>query len=78
MLTLSGKIFLTAFVENSVPDVSVNPDDYMRTWKGPLHCVRYDADFFAAMLGEHGFQIDYMKRDLLADGQNCLYISRSS
>lgn len=78
LLTLSGKIFLTAFVENSVPDVSVNPDDYMRTWKGPLHCVRYGTDFFAAMLGEHGFQIDYMKRDLLADGQNCLYISRSS
>ena len=78
LLNPSGKIFLTAFVETSVPDVSVNPENYMRTWKGPLHCVRYETNFFAAMLGEHGFHIDYMKRDWLADGQNCLYISRTS
>ena len=77
LLTPSGNMFLTAFVEEAVPDITINPKDYRRTWKGPLHCVRYDINFFEAMLSKHGFKIDYMQRDRSADGQHCLYISRS-
>ena len=77
LLKPSGKMFLTAFVEDAVPEMTINPKDYYRTWKGPLHCVRYDMNFFGSLLSEHGFKIDYLERDWSADGQNCLYISRS-
>ncbi|HJO32800.1 MAG: class I SAM-dependent methyltransferase [Anaerolineales bacterium] len=77
LLAPSGKMFLTAFVEEAVPDMTINPKDYRRTWKGPLHCVRYGRGFFEALLSEHRFRIDCMQRDWSADGQNCLHVSRS-
>jgi hypothetical protein len=48
-----------------------------REWKGALHCVRYNRDFFRGLLEENGFQLDRFAFDK-AEGQQGIYISRSS
>lgn len=80
VLTPRGKIFLTAFIEKDVPDMTINPEGYLKKlglkrWKGNLHCVLYDRDFFASMLTENGFKID--RTEKVNDcGQEGIYVSR--
>lgn len=70
LLSPSGKIFLTAFIEDGVPDMTINPRDYKRKWTGPLHCVRYNKDFFESLLAESGFGVEHY------GPAGALYISR--
>lgn len=59
MLRPGGSMLLTAFLEDGVPDVTENPEGYKnRDWSGPLHCVRYNREFFEAMLEENGLRLD--------------------
>ena len=59
LLRPDGKIFLTVFLEEGVPDVTENPEGYLgRQWGGALHCVRYDRKFFERLLDENGFRLD--------------------
>lgn len=77
LLAPSGKIFLTAFIEDGVPDMTINPRGYKgRNWKGPLHCVRYKKDFFESLLAENGFGVNHFDYEKETDGQSALYISR--
>jgi len=54
LLSDTGSIFLTGFIEEKVPNVTVNPDDYRMHWKGPLHCVRYEKAFLESILDRYG------------------------
>lgn len=84
ILLPDGRLYLTAFVEDDVPDVEENPEGYLgREWKGPLHCVRYDREFFEKLLEESGFRLDGFdttrgkaQSSVLEQGQRGLYISR--
>lgn len=59
LLRPDGKIYLTAFVEEGVPDVEENPEGYQnRQWKRALHCVLYNREFFEKLLDENGFRLD--------------------
>jgi ubiquinone/menaquinone biosynthesis C-methylase UbiE len=86
MLRPTGRIFLTAFLEDGVPPVTENPEGYLgQEWKGPLHCVRYNREFFEALLDENGFRLDNSYRigdkskgDAPEEGQSGLYISRKA
>ncbi len=69
LLRPTGKIFFTAFVAESVPSVSVNPGEYKQQWKGALHCVRFEKEFFEKMIEEHGFRIDRCSFEAEADEQ---------
>lgn len=74
LLSPFGKIFLTAFIEKDVLDMTINPKDYQgKRWRGSLHCVLYDKDFFSSMLDENGFKIDDIKE---IDGHKGIQISR--
>lgn len=76
VLKPTGRIFLTAFVEDGVPDVSENPEDYGDgEWKGPLHCVRFESGYFARLLDRHGLLIDAVEHGVETDGQSGFYIS---
>jgi hypothetical protein len=47
MLRRGGNLFLTANVEDQVPQVSINPENYTAfTCQGPLHIVRYERQYF--------------------------------
>lgn len=59
ILRPDGRVYLTAFLEDGVPDVEENPQGYLgREWKGALHCVRYNREFFEKLLDESGFRLD--------------------
>lgn len=75
LLMPSGKIFLTAFIEKNVPDMEINPSNYKMTWSGPLHCVRYNKEFFESILKTHNFKIDKFEYGNETNGQSAFYIS---
>lgn len=70
----SGRIFATAFLEDNVPDVEINPQNYRTAWSGALHCVRYNKQFFEALLNQYDFYIDHFEYGQETDGQSAVYI----
>ena len=51
ILRPDGKAMLSAFVEDDVPDWTENPDDYgTLTWAKPLHCARFERNFFYQLM----------------------------
>lgn len=54
-----GRIFLTAFVEKDVPQVSLNPSDYVPfDYIVPLHVVRYNVDWLFSLFSQNGLAIE--------------------
>lgn len=76
LLIPDGKIFLTGFFEEGVPEVTVNPGHYRRDWEGALHCVRYNKSFFMKLLSEYAFQIERFDYETETDGQSAIYASK--
>ncbi len=76
ILAPTGRAFLTAFVEDGVPDCEENPEGYLElAWKGPLHCVRFDRPFFERLLFDAGLGVEEYVHGKETDGQS-LYILR--
>lgn len=79
LLAPHGKIFLTAFIEDGVPDISINPENYRMDWKNtPLHCVRYDRAFFNSLLDDCGLFISRFDYGSDTDGQSAVFIARKN
>ena len=77
LLAPSGHIFFTGFVEENVPDISVNPEGYRRkSWNGELHCVRYNKTFIENIITESGFKVDWFEYESIVHGQSAYYLSR--
>ncbi len=77
LMAESGVVFLTAFLEDDVPDVTINPEGYRARWEGPLHCVRYNRGFFESMALDSGLVVRRMDYETETDGQSALYLSRA-
>jgi cyclopropane fatty-acyl-phospholipid synthase-like methyltransferase len=76
LLRPGGKAFVTAFVEDGVEDEAENPEGYgPLKWSGPLHCVRFNRDFFEGMVKEAGLSVESLAHGQETDGQS-LYILR--
>jgi SAM-dependent methyltransferase len=45
LLSHTGKVFLTAFVEEGVPPVTINPENYVMECRGPLNIARYEKGY---------------------------------
>jgi SAM-dependent methyltransferase len=73
-----ARIFISAFVEEDVPDVSVNPDGYLGlSPQGPLHIVRYRRTYFLSFLHESGLSVDTVeKMGVDFDFQTAFYLSK--
>ncbi len=78
MLRKGGFIFLTAFVEENVPDVTVNPQGYRHEWQGALHGVRYSRSFFERLLQENELAIVRFNYEQAADQQSAIYVMHRS
>ena len=76
LLAPGGRVFLTAFVEEGVAPVAINPPGYRRAWRGPLHCVRYERGFFADLVAAAGLETERLEPGVEIDGQSGLYLSR--
>jgi len=77
LLRNTGRVFLTAFVEERVPDVSVNPEGYRMNWSGPLHCVRYSRDFIVSSFAGAGFALQQFDYGTETDGQSGMYLRKA-
>lgn len=73
LLKPTGTLFLTAFVEDEVPDVSENPAGYRMRWALPLHCVRYSKQFFTGLLARQGFGVKRFDYAQETNGQSAFY-----
>jgi SAM-dependent methyltransferase len=75
LLRPGGGVFLTAFVEEGVPEEEVNPSDYgPLRWAGALHCVRFSLDFFTVMVEEAGLSMTRRDHGAETDGQSAIYL----
>ncbi len=76
VLKKNGHVFLTAFVEDNVPEEEENPAHYgPMEWRGALHCVRFSSVFFRGMIAASGFRIDREEHGAETDGQTGFYLS---
>jgi SAM-dependent methyltransferase len=76
VLSPAGKVFLTAFVEEGVEEVALNPAGYaFARCSGPLHVVRYERHYLQRLLDEAGFSLDRFEHGVETDGQSGLYLS---
>jgi ubiquinone/menaquinone biosynthesis C-methylase UbiE len=76
LLARQGTVFLTSFLEEGVPDVVENPQNYRTQWNGPLHCVRLNLYFFSELARSAGFRIADLGYAKETDGQSAVYLSR--
>jgi SAM-dependent methyltransferase len=77
ILAPDGKVFLTAFVQDGVPNVSINPTDYVMDWSGPLHCVRYEKSFLCSLFTQAGFTPERVDYETETDKQSAFYLRSS-
>jgi SAM-dependent methyltransferase len=75
LLAPGGRVFLTLFVEEGVPPVTVNPPDYRREWRGALHCVRYQRGHFEDLLARHSLQLLSLHHGTETDGQSAVTLA---
>ncbi|MHC4217250.1 MAG: class I SAM-dependent methyltransferase [Planctomycetota bacterium] len=78
LLAPNGAIFLTAYLERDVPDVSINPTGYRQQSVKPLHRVRLGRDFFDGLLADNGLAIDRLDEHGEHDGQTGVYLMNAS
>ena len=74
ILKKQGKIFFTAFVEDDVPDISINPENYCMKCSGALHIVRYRKDYLFNIIKEYGYSITDFSYGTEGDGQSAIYL----
>lgn len=77
VLRPSACVFVTLFVADDVPDVSVNPSHGALVWQGPLHCVRYRRSLIADRMHAAGFEISHIAHGVETDGQSGYYLRRT-
>ena len=77
ILDKEGKIFFTTFVEPNVPEISINPDNYvLKKYSGPLHVVRYNKSYLFSIFDELGYSIEDFTHATETNGQSTIYLTR--
>jgi SAM-dependent methyltransferase len=80
LLAPDATVFLTAFVEDDVPDVEVNPAGYGTfpgDWEGELHCVRYNRGFLEQQITSAGLKVSRLDHAGDTDGQSAIYLQHA-
>ena len=74
-----GRIFLTAFVEEKVPEASINPANYgPYPGKCPMEVVRYNKDYLFSLFERNGLIVDEFRYHGAAfPYQSEIYLSKS-
>jgi cyclopropane fatty-acyl-phospholipid synthase-like methyltransferase len=74
----NGKIFFTTFIEEDVPNFSINPENYQLKCSGPLHIVRYEKEYIFSILKEFGYSIIHFTHRNETNGQSGVYLSKNN
>ncbi len=76
ILSSKGEKF-TTFVEDRVPDITLNPDSIMKTaCHRPLHVVRYNKDFLLSIISKLRYHLNFFSHRSENNGQGELYFSK--
>jgi SAM-dependent methyltransferase len=78
VLRPGGAAFVTLFVADEVPDISINPSSGALAWQGPLHCVRYRRALIDRRIRDAGFEITQFADGVETDGQSGYYLRRTN
>jgi cyclopropane fatty-acyl-phospholipid synthase-like methyltransferase len=73
----NGKIFFTTFIEEDVPNFSINPENYQLKCSGPLHIVRYEKDYIFSILKEFGYSVMHFTHRNETNGQSGVYLTKN-
>jgi len=77
VLDSEGKVFFTTFVEEKVPNYSINPDGYVfNRCSGNLHVVRYEKNYLFTIIRENGFIVEKFTHRTEADNQSTIYLGK--
>ena len=74
-----GIIYLTAFIEEDVPEVMENPPGYLNKESTlPLHRVRYNKKFFLELMAKSGYKIiEFKHQSILRSKQSVLIAEKN-
>ncbi|MEL6810601.1 MAG: methyltransferase domain-containing protein [Bacteroidota bacterium] len=75
-LTTGGKVYITAFVEENVPNCEENPENYLGASKGHLHRVRFEKKFFLNLFDEAGFDVEVFSHQQITRTKQSVVIAR--
>ncbi|MCW2573810.1 MAG: hypothetical protein JWO88_3868 [Frankiales bacterium] len=80
ILRPKGRCFLTAFAEEDVDDVSINPVGYVPyVCDSPLTCVRYRTQWLFSTFQQHGLQVeDFRYHGTMFPKQSEVYLIKES
>lgn len=76
LLRPGGKLFLTAFIEENVPDCTANPEGYIMKCEYPKQIVRFEKQFFLNLFKNDGFVVDCYEQGTEIDFQSAVYFSK--
>ncbi|HEU4353336.1 MAG TPA: class I SAM-dependent methyltransferase [Burkholderiales bacterium] len=74
LVSPGGRVFLTAFVEEGVPPVTVNPENYVMKCQGALMISRYEKGHLCAIFESCGFEVERFDHGKELDGQSGIYL----
>lgn len=79
LLEDDGKVFFTTFVEEQVPNISINPDGYVhKKCSGKLLVVRYEKSYLFSILDEIGFMVERFSHRTEDNGQSGIYLRKKA
>jgi SAM-dependent methyltransferase len=77
MLKPGGRLFLTANVEDDVPQFSVNPPNYVSfQCAGPLHIVRFERQHFIRCFAKYGLVLSAYLHHAAGNCQSDMYFEK--
>ena len=75
LLKTGGKMYVTAFIEEDVPEIEKNPPHYIEESTGPLHRVRYENRFFLHLIEETGFLVEKFEHQKISRTKQSVVVS---
>lgn len=78
LLKPGGQVFLTAFIEENVPNVTVNPENYLVKSAGPMNVARYEKGFFFDIVRRAGLSVAHFEHRGDLGGQSVVHLSRAT
>jgi len=76
LLRQGGTLFLTSFIEENVPEMTENPEDYIMKCTYPRQVVRFEKNFFLKMFTDAGFILDSYEQGTEVDFQSAVYLKK--
>jgi len=76
LLKPGGTLFLTTFIEENVPDMTENPENYIMKCTYPRQIVRFEKNYFLKMFTDAGFVVDSYEQGTEVDFQSAVYFKK--